>query len=152
MRVVGLLFSAVLAIGAPVAGQTPATADVMKGFAYDPPKPLNLTIDNSETPATGVTAFELSYDSPKGGHVPGYLVVPSAKGPFPAIIYVHWGQGNKGEFLSEAVEMAQRGAIGIMIDPPYWRPDVPPPAKGKLVWRAPRCWRCMVGRKNGERP
>jgi cephalosporin-C deacetylase-like acetyl esterase len=27
--------------------------------------------------------------------------------------------------------MAHRGAIGIMIDAPYWRPDVPPPAKGK---------------------
>jgi hypothetical protein len=27
--------------------------------------------------------------------------------------------------------MAQGGAIGIMIDAPYWRPDVPPPSKGK---------------------
>jgi dienelactone hydrolase len=44
---------------------------------------------------------------------------------------MHWGQGNRGEFLSEAVEMAHRGAIGIMIDAPYWRPDVPSPAKGK---------------------
>jgi hypothetical protein len=61
----------------------------------------------------------------------GYLVVPSGKGPFAAIIYMHWGQGNKGEFLSEAVEMAKGRAIGIMIDAPYWRPDLPPPSKGK---------------------
>ena len=119
-----------LAISAPPA-QTPATADASKVFAYDATKPLNLTIGKSEIPTTGVTVFEISYDSPKGGRVPGYLVVPSSKGPFAAIVYLHWGQGNKGEFLSEAVEMALRGAISFMIDAPYWRPDVPRPAKGK---------------------
>jgi hypothetical protein len=63
--------------------------------------------------------------------VPGYLVVPSGKGPFAAIVYMHWGQGNRGEFLSEAAEMSHSGAVGLMIDAPYWRPDVPSPAKGK---------------------
>lgn len=110
--------------------QTFPAVDASKVFAYDVTKPLNLTVGKTETPARGVTVFEISYDSPKTGRVPGYLVVPSGKGPFPAIVYMHWGQGNKGEFLSEAVEMAQRGAIGIMIDAPYWRADVPPPAKG----------------------
>jgi len=131
MRATFSLLASVLAICAPVAAQTPATADASKVFAYDATKPLNLTIGKSETPTTGVTVFEISYDSAKGGRVPGYLVVPSGKQSFPAIVYMHWGQGNKGEFLSEAVEMAHSGAIGIMIDAPYWRPDVPPPAKGK---------------------
>jgi hypothetical protein len=36
------------------------------------------------------------------------------------------GTGEQG-FLSEAIEMAYRGAIGIMIDAPYWRPDLPLP-------------------------
>lgn len=131
MKAASRIFSIVLAICASTAAQTPAAADASKVFAYDATKPLNLTIGKSETPAAGVTVSEVSYDSPKGGRVPGYLVVPSGKGRFAAIVYMHWGQGNKGEFLSEAVEMAQRGAIGIMIDAPYWRPDVPPPAKGK---------------------
>ena len=65
--------------------------------------------------------------------MPGYLVVPSKKGPCGAIIYMHWGQENKAEFLSEAVEMARHSTISIMIDTPYWRPDVPPPAKGKAA-------------------
>lgn len=121
----------VLAVCATLAAQIPAPAHASKVFAYDATKPLNLTTGKSETPTNGVTVFEVSYDSPKGGRVPGYLVVPLGKGPFPAIVYMHWGQGNKGEFLSEAVEMARHGAIGIMIDAPYWRPDVPPPAKGK---------------------
>ena len=131
MRATLSLLASVLAICAPVAAQTSVTPHASKVFAYDPAKPLNLTIGKSETPAGGVTVSEVSYDSPKGGRVPGYLVVPSGKGPFPAIVYMHWGQGNKGEFLSEAVEMARRGALGIMIDAPYWRPDVPPPTKGR---------------------
>ncbi len=133
MRAAPLIVSSALAICASTAAQRPVTADAGKVFAYDATKPLNLTMGKSETPAPDVTVFEVSYDSPKGGRVPGYLVVPSGKGPFPAIVYMHWGQGNKGEFLSEAVEMAQRGAIGIMIDAPYWRPDVPPPAKRKAA-------------------
>ena len=130
MRATFSLLASVLAVCASVTAQTPA-ADASKIFAYDATKPLNLTIGKPETPAAGVTVFEISYGSPKGGRVPGYLVVPLGKGPFPAIVYMHWGQGNKGEFLSEAVEMARRGAVGVMIDAPYWRPDVPPPAKGK---------------------
>ena len=70
---------------------------------------------------------DISYDSPKIGRVPGYLVVPPGKGPFGGILYMHWGQGNRGEWLAEGVEMAKRGAVCIMIDAPYWRPDVPPP-------------------------
>ena len=129
MRTACRIFSSVLAICASTAAQTSAAADASKIFAYDATKPLNLTIGKSETPSRGVTVSEVSYDSPKAGRVPAYLVVPPGQGPFAAIVYMHWGQGNRGEFLSEAVEMAQRGAIGIMIDAPYWRPDVPPPVK-----------------------
>ena len=121
--------AAIVGVGA--AAQTAATPDASKLFAYDASKPLNLTIGKTETVPGGVTVSEISYDSPKGGHAPGYLVVPPGKGPFAAIVYMHWGQGNRGEFLSEAVNLAVTGhAIGIMIDAPYWRPDVPPPAKG----------------------
>jgi pimeloyl-ACP methyl ester carboxylesterase len=130
MRATFSLMPIVLASCASAVAQTSAV-DAGKIFAYDSAKPLNLTIGKPETPARGVTVSEISYDSPKGGRVPGYLVVPLGDGPFPAVVYMHWGQGNRGEFLSEAVEMARRGAVGIMIDAPYWRPDVPPPAKGK---------------------
>jgi dipeptidyl aminopeptidase/acylaminoacyl peptidase len=89
MRVAFLLLAGLLVIGMHVAAQPPA-ADASKVFEYDTTKPLNLTSSKSETPAAGVTVFEVSYDSPKGERVPGYLVVPSGKGPFPAIIYMHW--------------------------------------------------------------
>jgi hypothetical protein len=113
-----------------IVAQTLAT-DAREVFAYDATKSLNLVFGKSETPAAGVTVSEISYDSPKGGRVPGYLVLPLGKGPFAAVVYMHWGQGNKGEFLSEAVEMAPRGVIGITIDAAYWRPGAPQPTKGK---------------------
>lgn len=103
-----------------------------KIFSYDASKPLNYREAETQMLPGRERIIEISYDSAKIGRVPGYLVLPRGKGPFAAIIYMHWGQGNKGEFLSEAVDMAARGlAVSIMIDAPYWRPDVPRPAKGK---------------------
>jgi dienelactone hydrolase len=100
--------------------------DANKVFAYDVTKPLHLKVGNTEL-VGGVSVTEISYDSPKGGRVPGYMVVPPGKDRFAGIVYMHWGQGNKGEFLSEAIEITHHGAIGIMIDAPYWRPEVPLP-------------------------
>ncbi len=109
MRAACRIFLSVLAICTSIAAQMAPAADASKVFAYDATKPLNLAIGKSETPAAGVTGSDISYDSPKGGRVSGYLVVPAGKGPFPAIIYMHWGQGNKSEFLSEAAENVSCG-------------------------------------------
>ena len=125
MRSISFLLC-VFALSAGARAQTPATPDASKIFAYDASKPLNLTLGKTETVAGGVTVSEISYDSPKGGRVPGYLVLPLTppegviqNKPTCAVIYMHWGQGNRGEFLSEAVSMAVNGrAIGIMIDAP----------------------------------
>lgn len=80
MRTASRIFSSVVAICALTAAQTPPAADASRVFAYDAAKPLNLTIGKSETPAAGVTVFEVSYDFPKGWRVPGYLVSRREKG------------------------------------------------------------------------
>ena len=100
--------------------------DPEKVFAYDASKPIHLTAGKTETVEL-VRVEEISYDSPKFGRVPGYLVVPGGSGPFAGIVYMHWGQGNRSEWLSEGLEMAKCGALSIMIDAPYWRPEVPAP-------------------------
>ena len=115
-----------LLLAVSVAAQNPPALDPAKVFDYDASKPLNLKMGKTEE-VEMMQVTEISYDSPKIGRVPGYIVVPPGKGPFGGIVYMHWGQGNRGEFLSEGVEMAKRGAVCIMIDAPYWRPDVPPP-------------------------
>jgi len=58
--------------------------------------------------------------------VPGYLVRPQGEGPFAGIVYMHWGQGDRTEFLSEAVLLAKEGALSLLIDAPYHRPDIDP--------------------------
>jgi dienelactone hydrolase len=132
MKRIGMTVVVFLGICVAVRAQGTVPLDANKVFAYDASKPLNYREGNTETLRGGERVVEISYDSAKIGRVPGYLVVPRGKGPFAAIIYMHWGQGNKGEFLSEAVDTAARGlAVSIMIDAPYWRPDVPPPAKDK---------------------
>ena len=47
-----------------------------------------------------------------------YLVKPHGEGPFAGVIYLHGlGAGNstRAQFLDEAVAMAQRGAIGLLV-------------------------------------
>jgi len=71
------------------------------------------------------TIKDVSYLSPHGGKVPAYFVVPNGEGPFPAVIFLHPGQGNKTTFLSEAEDLASRGIISLLIDAPSNR-NLPP--------------------------
>ena len=70
----------------------------------------------------GIAVHDISYASPKGGRVPAYLLVPPGKGPFPAVIFVHWGQGDRSEFLSEALVLAHAGAEAMLIEGVFNRP------------------------------
>ena len=80
MRV--LLSSLLLAVC--VAAQNLPALDPAKVFDYDASKPLNLKMGRTEE-VEMMQVTEISYDSPKIGRVPGYLVVPPGKGPFGGI-------------------------------------------------------------------
>jgi hypothetical protein len=64
--------------------------------------------DNGAQDVGGIKVHDVSYASPKGGSVPAFLVVPPGHGPFAGIIFVHWGQGDCTEFLSEALMLRAR--------------------------------------------
>src|SRR5207302_6348691 len=70
-----------------------------------------------------VKVYDLTYASPKGGRVTAYLVVPDGKGPFAGIVFGHWGPGNRTEFLAEATLYARAGAVSLLIDYPWVRPN-----------------------------
>ena len=53
--------------------------------------------------------------------MPGYLVVPPGKGPFPAVLYLHGSGGDRVELLAPATWMAARGAVALTIDDPFAR-------------------------------
>ena len=111
----------VLVLGLPAVAQMPLE-ELARTFAYDAAAPLDVKEVGVEQRA-GASVHDLTYASPSGGRVPAYLVRPAGKGPFAGIVYMHWGQGNRSEFLAEALLMAKAGAASIMIDAPFWRPE-----------------------------
>src|SRR5215216_1311676 len=126
-----------LLFGVNAFGQAPQPSAQL--FDYDAHSAIDV-IEKSKEVVEGASVYDLSFASPKGGRVTSYLVVPPGSGPFAAILYVHWGQGDRTEFLSEAVGMAKRGVVSLLIDGPFARPDSDPeanflhPEKDRQQW------------------
>lgn len=105
-----------------------AAASALAGsehFAYDPRASLDAATAGVETRGD-VVIQDLSYASPKGGRVPAYLVVPSGKGPFAAVVWGHWYWENspmksRRQFLDEAVVLARSGVVSLLTDGPVAR-------------------------------
>jgi dienelactone hydrolase len=97
---------------------------------YDQAAPLNYQ-QGAVQDRGGVKVYDITYSAPasdrgaaigpNGATVTAYLVVPSGKGPFPAVIYGHWcmpgsEKKNRTEFLDEAVTLAHSGVISLLPD------------------------------------
>lgn len=91
-------------------------------FDYDAKTPLDIHDKTIEEFDEG-SIHDITYTSPKGGPVAAYLVVPKGKGPFPAILFSHWGNGTRAEFIPEAKLYARAGAISLLPDYPWDRPQ-----------------------------
>ncbi|MFZ0738230.1 MAG: hypothetical protein WCA98_02885 [Candidatus Acidiferrales bacterium] len=94
-------------------------------FAYDATPALDVE-ERGVRDRGGVKIHDIDYASPLGGRVPAYLVVPAEKGKFAAILWGHWmmpnsPSANRGEFLEEAIILAQAGVVSLMIDAPQVR-------------------------------
>jgi dienelactone hydrolase len=120
------LFLTTLAV---IAGAVPATAQdqiksLARAFAYDSAAPLDVRQQDSTFVGRAIVR-DITYASPKGGRVPAYLIVPAGSGPFAGVVFVHWGQGNRSEFVAEALMLASHGVESLLIDAPYNRVDDP---------------------------
>lgn len=99
---------------------------LVKHFDYDKSAPLNIKHLGVQRRANA-TVYDITYDSPKGGVVPAYLVVPKGRGPFAAIIWGHWywqnsSMRNRRQFLDEAIALASSGLVSLLTDGPIARP------------------------------
>src|SRR5437879_13769661 len=100
--------------------------ELIRHFDYDQKAPLRIKqigVQHREH----ATIYDITYDSPEGGVVPAYLVVPKGRGPFAAVIWGHWcwqnsSMRNRKEFLDEAVALAQTGLVSLLTDHPISRP------------------------------
>ena len=104
--------------------------EMVRRFDYDETVPIDLTVLGTQK-RRDVTVYDITYASPKGGVVPAYLVVPSGKGPFAAVIWGHWywrnsEMRNRKQFLAEAVALAPAGVVSLLTDGPVARPGYVP--------------------------
>jgi cephalosporin-C deacetylase-like acetyl esterase len=86
----------------------------------------------------GVTIQDVTYVGSNGDTVPAYLVIPQGTGKFAAIIWAHWlmpgvANSSREEFLGEAVALAPKGVVSLLIDSPQHRPDFKPTPNPVLV-------------------
>jgi beta-lactamase class A len=94
-------------------------------FDYDAKAPLDIR-DKVIEEFEGGSLHDITYASPKGGPVAAYLVIPKGKGPFAAILFGHWGNGTRAEFIPEAKLYARAGAVSLIPEYPW---DRPPPRR-----------------------
>src|SRR5256884_4791750 len=104
--------------------------EMLKHFDYDQKALLGIKQIGLQRRATA-TVYDITYDSPKGGVVPAYLVVPKGRGPFAAVIWGHWcwqnsSMRNRREFLDESVALAETGLVSLLTDHPMSRPGYVP--------------------------
>ena len=100
--------------------QSPSSGAYAALFTYDATQPLELqdrVVDSDEY----ATIHDISYLGPTGERISAYLVAPKRPGPFAAVLFGHWGNGTRAEFLPEAELYARAGAVSLLPDYPWDR-------------------------------
>jgi dienelactone hydrolase len=111
--------------GAPAAGERTVTAAGSPArsaerdelLAYDRTDELDVRVEGRERRGRAVVS-DLTYAS-SGRRVAAFLVTPRGKGPFAAVLYLHWfapgeESANRTEFLDEAVALAREGVVSLL--------------------------------------
>jgi len=89
-------------------------------FEYDQQAPLALEVV-AERVQDGAIVRDITYASPRGGKVPAYLILPAERTPRAGLIFGHWGEGNRVEFVDEALVLARLGFVSLCLDSPHRR-------------------------------
>ena len=101
-------------------------------FDYDKTRPLGIAAAGTASgpgaagPSGDVRVRQISYAQLDGTRNHATLVLPplAARGPHPAILYLHWYEpprptSNRTEFLAEAVDLAAAGVVSLLVDTPW---------------------------------
>ena len=105
-----------------VFGQAPDSLTSI--FKYTPGK-VSFTHDSSFTEGK-VKGNRLNYISTDSFVTSAYITYPEVLKPNrPLIIFQHWGEGDKSEFLEEAKGFSKKGFVCVMPDGPWNCPNTP---------------------------
>lgn len=110
--------------------QEPARAP-LSVFAVDRGVPIDTQFAATGSPRPEVVVYRLSFASPKGGRVTGFLARPSVGGRLPGIVMLHGLPGTAEQAMTyQGLDFAARGAVVVTIDAPWARrgglPDFTP--------------------------
>jgi dienelactone hydrolase len=96
-------------------------------FDYDSSAPLRFVDRRVLNPGTRypIKVHDISYAGWKGRQVNAFLVVPPGKGPFGAVVFMHGSGSSRLQFVVEAAKLARKGAVGLLVDAPWVRSEVP---------------------------
>ena len=101
-------------------------ADV--SFDYDEAKPLELQ-ETGTREQDGATLRDISYTLEDGSRNAATVISRGdGDAPRPAVLFVHWygpprPTSNRTQFIPDAVELAKDGAVSLLIDTPWSRPE-----------------------------
>lgn len=90
-------------------------------FAYNAEAPFELTT-LAEHMRGDVRIQDISFKSPLRGRVSAYLIIPTDSEVLAGLIFGHWGEGDRGEFVDEAVVLAHLGIVSLCLDASFRRP------------------------------
>jgi dienelactone hydrolase len=124
MKVVQVLIPFLLVSFSTVGAAAPAerlSSKTVHLFDYDSHQPLDIHDKSLKEFGCGVI-HDITYVSPSGGLVSAYQIVPTGKGPFAGVVFGHWGNGTRGEFIPEAKTYACAGVISVLPDYNWERP------------------------------
>jgi dienelactone hydrolase len=124
MKVVQVLIPFLLVSFSTVGAAAPAerlSSKTVHLFDYDSHQPLDIHDKSLKEFGCGVI-HDITYVSPSGGLVSAYQIVPTGKGPFAGVVFGHWGNGTRGEFIPEAKTYACAGVISVLPDYSWERP------------------------------
>ena len=116
---------ALVALSAPMLAQEAKTPDpeLLKLFAYDDGADPLLDIVSTQEAGT-YRLMDITYESPMGGRVPGYIFEPLEEGEHAGIIMMHGLPGSRDDALGWAPEVVAQGAVVLAISAPWARPGV----------------------------
>ena len=93
-------------------------------FRYNNALPLRMNEVTSEQ-RDDVTVRDITFSPGPGRETKAYLVVPKGSGPFAGVLWVHWlgeEKSNRTQFLDEAVELAPKGMVSLLVDAMWSEP------------------------------
>jgi dienelactone hydrolase len=119
-----LVFFLLLAFSLTTQAQSANDAARTALFRYENSR---ITINEVSSEQRGdVTVRDITFSPGPAREIKAYLVVPKGNGPFAGILWVHWlgeEKSNRTQFLDEAVALAPKGAVSLLVDAMWSAPE-----------------------------